>query len=50
MVRCPWCNSVMERAAALLGALGVRRHYRCRYCGGMWSRVSRPRRKKKEAA
>lgn len=38
MIRCPWCSSLNARVVALLGKLGTRRHYRCRYCGGMWSK------------
>lgn len=34
MVRCRWCGVLQRVADALLGGLGSRRHYRCRYCGG----------------
>lgn len=35
---CPVCDG----PAMLLGALGNRRHFRCRDCGAGWSRASRP--------
>jgi len=38
MVRCPWCCSLLQRAEALLGQLGRLTHYRCRYCGGDFSK------------
>lgn len=43
MIRCPWCTALQAIAEAFLGALGRRRHYRCRYCGGMWSKLSKKR-------
>ena len=43
MIRCPWCTALQHRIEALLGTLGTRRHYRCRYCGGQWSKVTIPR-------
>jgi len=39
MIRCPWCNSLNSWIEALLGKLGNRRHYCCRYCGGQWSKA-----------
>jgi hypothetical protein len=41
LVRCPWCDAVQLRAAALLGRLGRLIHFRCRRCGGQFSREAR---------
>jgi transposase-like protein len=38
MVRCPWCSTIQKKAVALLGQLGRLTHYRCRYCGGQFSK------------
>jgi len=38
MIRCPWCSALQYIAAAFLGRLAARRHYRCVYCHGMWSK------------
>jgi transposase-like protein len=38
MIRCPWCSSLNYRLDALLGTLGRRTHYRCRSCGGDFSK------------
>ena len=38
MIRCPWCSIVQDKVVALLGKLGRRSHYRCRYCGGDFSK------------
>jgi hypothetical protein len=40
-IRCPWCQSINLRFEALLGQLGRLAHYRCRYCGGDFSRQGR---------
>ena len=43
---CPWCGNGALASTGRLGQLGNRRHYRCRNCGGMSSRLahSRPKR------
>lgn len=33
---CPHCETSVG-AESILGTLGKRTHYRCRYCGGEWS-------------
>jgi hypothetical protein len=38
MIRCPWCSKIQAKAIAFLGKLGRLTHYRCRYCGGQFSR------------
>jgi hypothetical protein len=38
MLRCLWCSTLQPKAEALLGKLGPLTHYRCRYCGGHFSR------------
>jgi transposase-like protein len=38
MIRCPWCSTFQAEAEALLGRLRRLTHYRCRYCGGQFSR------------
>jgi hypothetical protein len=38
MVRCPWRQSINHKAEALLGKLGRLTHYRCRFCGGDFSK------------
>jgi transposase-like protein len=40
-IRCPWCQTTNNRSEALLGQLGHLSHYRCRYCGGDFSREGR---------
>lgn len=40
-IKCPWCTTVQHALEALLGRLGTIRHYRCRYCGGEWSKGRR---------
>ncbi len=46
MITCPWCGAVQDMIEALLGALGNRMHYRCRYCGGDWSRLVKTRKRR----
>lgn len=41
MITCPWCDTVLSKAEALLGVLGFLAHYRCRYCGGQFSGKAR---------
>ena len=41
MIRCPWCKIVQPESVALLGELGRFMHYRCRFCGGDFSREAR---------
>lgn len=36
-IHCPHCNAQQYPGDAYIGDLGSRMHYRCRYCGGMWS-------------
>jgi hypothetical protein len=38
MIRCPWCSTFQAKPEALLVKLGRLTHYRCRYCGGQFSR------------
>jgi hypothetical protein len=40
-IRCPWWLCINLRLEALLGQLGRLAHYRCRYCGGDFSREAR---------
>lgn len=40
-IRCPWCATAQDKAQALLGILGHLTHYRCRYCGGEFSKEGR---------
>jgi uncharacterized Zn finger protein len=40
---CPACGSANEKSQCLLGSLGQRTHYRCRYCGMTFSRSRKPR-------
>lgn len=47
---CPYCGSEQHKNECFLGALGFLRWFRCRYCGGQWSRKSRPRKKNPEGA
>lgn len=35
---CPYCHGKGPASQSFLGDLGNRRHYRCRFCGGQWSR------------
>jgi hypothetical protein len=37
-IRCPWCSTLQAKVGALLGRLGRLTHYRCRYCGGQFSK------------
>jgi hypothetical protein len=46
MVRCAWCK---EDGGVLLGVLGCLRWFRCRYCGGDFSRKVRSTFKRREA-
>ena len=39
MICCPWCSTLQVKAEALLGNLGRITHYRCRYCGGQFSKA-----------
>lgn len=49
-MNCPCCGSETNRAESLLGTLGIMEWWRCRWCGGQWSRDLRKRaaRKKKD--
>lgn len=38
MLVCPHCGESQTPGDAFLGVLGMRIHYRCRWCGGQWSR------------
>jgi hypothetical protein len=38
MICCPWCSTLQSKAEALLGRLGRLAHFRCRYCGGQFSK------------
>ena len=37
-MNCPLCGSETNKAESLLGRLGSLLWFRCRYCGGQWSR------------
>lgn len=49
MPTCPGCSTKIGRES-LLGSLGTRKHYRCRWCGMMSSRASRSRWRKPKVA
>jgi transposase-like protein len=38
---CPECDHEQDEAECFLGRLGWLQHFRCRYCGWMWSRDTR---------
>ena len=38
---CPLCGSETSKAESLLGALGRLMWFRCRHCGGQWSKKVR---------
>lgn len=42
MSGCPSCDG----PGVELGSLGNTRHFRCRDCGWMWSKTSKPRKRK----
>jgi hypothetical protein len=35
---CPWCGSTVTKRDSGLGALGALFWFRCRYCGGQFSK------------
>lgn len=35
---CPACLSEQSPHDCFMGALGSRKHYRCRFCGWWWAR------------
>ena len=39
---CPWCHSKVGQES-VLGVLGFLKWFRCRYCGGEFSRQTRRR-------
>jgi hypothetical protein len=41
MVRCPWCSTPQSKSESFLGHLGRLIHFRCRYCGGQFSKGAR---------
>ena len=42
---CPWCGAHVTRQNSLLGALGALLWFRCRYCGGQFSKRKPKQRK-----
>lgn len=40
---CPYCDSTQHKGECFLGGLGLLNWFRCRYCGGQWSRTARRR-------
>jgi len=40
VIDCPWCGAENGVIDATLGILGPLAHYRCRHCGGDFSRTA----------
>ena len=36
-VTCPACNTDQTYLESILGQLGMIEHFKCRYCGALWS-------------
>jgi hypothetical protein len=47
-MNCPWCGSHTNQAESLLGRLGCLLWFRCRWCGGQWSRPAKEKRLRKD--
>lgn len=46
-MNCPLCGSQTSQGESLIGRLGWLLHFRCRYCGGMWNKMAKPKKMKK---
>ena len=44
---CPVCKAQNSKEQAYLGRMGLKEHFRCRYCGMMWNHTVTKKARKK---